>query len=64
MMKQMLAFAQEKGLDSVHGQVLTENRTMLQMCAELGFHIADDPDEHGMKIVTLELQELPALTAH
>jgi len=64
MMKHMIAFAQEKGLDTVHGQVLDENSTMLQMCSELGFHISDDPDEHAMKVVTLELQELPALTAH
>jgi len=64
MMKQMIAFAQEKGLETVHGQVLEENTTMLQMCRELGFHIADDPEEHGMKVVTLELHELPALTAH
>jgi RimJ/RimL family protein N-acetyltransferase len=64
MMKQMIAFAQEKGLETVHGQVLSENTTMLQMCSELGFHIADDPEEHGMKVVTLELHELPALTAH
>jgi acetyltransferase len=48
----------------VHGQVLEENSTMLQMCRELGFHIADDPEERGMKVVTLELHELPALTAH
>jgi acetyltransferase len=64
MMKQMIAFAQEKWLETVHGQVLEENTTMLQMCSELGFHIADDPEERGMKVVTLELHELPALTAH
>src|SRR5215510_3947083 len=64
MMKQMIAFAQEKGLERIHGQVLAENTTMLQMCGELGFEIADDPDEHGMMVVTLELQEVPALTAH
>ena len=64
MMKQMIAFAQEKGLETVHGQVLEENTTMLQMCSELGFHIADDSEERGMKVVTLELHELPALTAH
>ena len=44
MMKQMIAFAQEKGLETVHGQVLEENTTMLQMCRELGFDIADDPE--------------------
>lgn len=64
MMKQMIAFAQEKGLETVLGQVLEENTTMLQMCRELGFDIADDPEERGMKVVTLELHELPALTAH
>jgi RimJ/RimL family protein N-acetyltransferase len=64
MMKHVIAFAQEKGLATVHGQVLAENRTMLQMCAELGFDIDDDPNERGMKIVTLQLHELPALTAH
>jgi hypothetical protein len=26
----------------VQGQVLSENTTMLAMCAELGFHITDD----------------------
>ena len=64
MMKHMIAYAQEKGLEIVHGQVLAENSTMLQMCAELGFHIDEDASERGMKVVTLQLHELPALTAH
>jgi acetyltransferase len=64
MMKHMIAYAQEKGLHTVHGQVLAENATMLQMCAELGFHVAEDGDERGVKVVTLPLHELPALTAH
>lgn len=63
MMKHMIVHAQEKGLHTVHGQVLAENTTMLQMCAELGFHVADD-DEPGVKRVTLPLSELPALSGH
>ena len=43
----------------VQGQVLSENTTMLAMCAELGFHIADDPADPGVKTVTL-----PVRTAH
>ena len=43
----------------MQGQVLSENTTMLAMCAELGFHIADDPDDPGVKTVTL-----PVRTAH
>lgn len=64
LMKHMIAYAQEKGMETVHGQVLTENATMLQMCTELGFYVADDADERGVKVVTLQLHELPALTAH
>jgi hypothetical protein len=32
---------------------LAENATMLAMCAELGFHIAVDPDDPSVKTVTL-----------
>jgi RimJ/RimL family protein N-acetyltransferase len=60
MMKHMIAFAKDRGLKTVQGQVLAENSTMLTMCAELGFHIADDPSERGVKRVTLPLDEVPA----
>jgi RimJ/RimL family protein N-acetyltransferase len=64
LMKYMIAYAQEKGLQTVHGQVLAENVTMLKMCEELGFHVADDGAERGVKVATLPLHELPPLTAH
>jgi RimJ/RimL family protein N-acetyltransferase len=63
MMKHMIAYAQTKGLQTVRGQVLAENATMLLMCSELGFHIADDPGERGVKLVTLPLDEVPAEAA-
>ena len=59
MMKHMIAAAKEKGLMTVHGQVLAENHTMLLMCNELGFHVSDDPDERDVKRVTLALDEVP-----
>jgi RimJ/RimL family protein N-acetyltransferase len=59
LMKHMIEFSKHKNLKTVRGQVLSENTTMLAMCAELGFHIADDPDDRGVKTVTL-----PARTAH
>jgi RimJ/RimL family protein N-acetyltransferase len=61
LMKHMIDYARGKGLETVHGQVLTENSTMLMMCDELGFHTAYDPSERGIKTVTLPLHELPAL---
>ena len=44
LMKHMIEFSRRKDLKTVRGQVLSENSAMLAMCAELGFHIANDPD--------------------
>jgi len=59
LMKRMIEFSKNKDLKTVQGQVLSENTTMLTMCAELGFHIADDSDDPGVKTVTL-----PVHSAH
>jgi len=60
MMKHVIAYAREKGLKSVRGQVLAENASMLTMCLELGFQVHDDPNERGVKLVELPLGEVPA----
>jgi acetyltransferase len=59
LMKRMIEFSKQKGLKTVRGQVLSENTAMLAMCAELGFQIAGDSDDFGVKTVTL-----PVGTAH
>ena len=41
LMRRVIDCAKEKGLRRVYGDVLVENTTMLQMCAELGFHATD-----------------------
>jgi len=41
LMQRVIDYAKEKGLRRVYGDVLAENSTMLQMCAELGFHTQD-----------------------
>ena len=41
LMRRIIDYAKEKGLRRVYGDVLIENATMLQMCAELGFHAQD-----------------------
>jgi len=56
LMKRMIEFSKHKELKTVRGQVLSENSAMLAMCAELGFHIADDPDDPGVKSVTLPVR--------
>ncbi len=53
LMQRMIEYAKQKGLKTVRGQVLSENAAMLAMCAELGFHIDDNPDDLGIKTVAL-----------
>ena len=57
LMQRMIEYARALGLKRVHGQVLAENTTMLRICAELGFHIEDDPNQRGIRVVTLELEK-------
>lgn len=63
LMQRLIEYARTRGLDTIHGQVLAENTTMLQMCAELGFQIADDRDAPGVKVVTLRLAQPEAPSA-
>jgi acetyltransferase len=56
LMELMIEYARVEGLQSIRGQVLQENRTMLQMCRQLGFHITPDPDETSIAIVALALK--------
>ena len=56
LMKLIIRYARSEGLRHIEGEVLKENITMLQMCRELGFQIADDPCDGSIKAVSLELQ--------
>lgn len=59
LMQHMIEFAKRKGLKTVQGQVLAENTTMLTMCAQIGFQIAGDPEDSGVKLIILPLNDLP-----
>jgi RimJ/RimL family protein N-acetyltransferase len=63
LMQRMLEFSKHKNLRMVRGQVLSENTEMLAMCAKLGFHIADDPDDPGVKTVTLPVEHAADLSS-
>jgi acetyltransferase len=59
LMQRIIDYARMIGVKRIHGQVLAENTTMLRMCAELGFDVADDPGGSGIKLATLELARSP-----
>ncbi len=55
LMQLIIEYARAEGIRSIHGQVLQENTTMLEMCRELGFQIASDPQEPSCAVATLPL---------
>jgi acetyltransferase len=55
LMQLIIDYARSEGIGTIKGQVLSENTMMLDMCRELGFAIASDPQEPSSAIVTLRL---------
>jgi len=53
LMQTMIEYAGAEGLQTVEGQVLQDNVTMLAMCRELGFEIAPDPQDADLYVVKL-----------
>src|SRR5262245_53457030 len=56
LMRRVIDYAKEKGLRRVYGDVLVENTTMLQMCAELGFFAQDMGSD--IRRVVLDLKNI------
>lgn len=54
MMREIIAYARKIGLKQIFGDVMAENKRMLEMCAQLGFHPTGNP-EPGIVEVTLDL---------
>ena len=63
LMKLIIEYAAQEGLDAVEGQVMASNKNMLDMCELLGFLVRDDPDEPGTKMVRLDLKNDPQLAS-
>jgi acetyltransferase len=55
LMQMMIAYARAKGLRTVEGKVLHENKAMLDMCRQFGFEIAIDPKNASICDVRLAL---------
>jgi acetyltransferase len=56
LMELIIRYGRSEGLRQIEGQVLRENVRMLQMCHELGFQIADDPQDGSIRSVSLQLK--------
>src|SRR5713226_8820471 len=56
LMRRVIDYAKEKGLRRIYGDVLVENTTMLQMCAELDFYAVDMGSD--IRRVALDLEKI------
>ena len=56
LMQLIIDYAKSEGLKRIDGQILQENSVMLKMCRELGFEIKTDPEDSGVRDVTLVIQ--------
>jgi acetyltransferase len=55
LMQKLIDHARSEGLERLHGEVLSENTTMLRMCRELGFTVTTDSADPGICQVSLDL---------
>jgi acetyltransferase len=55
LMRHLIAYAEKEGLRQLVGDVLANNRRMLDMCQALGFQVSPDPEDSSIHKVTLKL---------
>jgi acetyltransferase len=58
LMNRLISYAKAEGLNELHGSVLSENSTMLNMCRELGFRVSRDPEDLAVMHVALDLSKM------
>ncbi len=58
LMRRIIHYARACGIQEIYGEVLTENKPMLQMNRALGFAVHNDPEDPGLKHVVLQLHQV------
>ena len=57
LMHNLMEVARDRGLEVIEGQVLSDNKRMLELMSSLGFEISVDPDEPSIKRVVAQLHQ-------
>ncbi|MCP5159216.1 MAG: bifunctional acetate--CoA ligase family protein/GNAT family N-acetyltransferase [Gammaproteobacteria bacterium] len=58
LMRRIINYARARGIGEIYGEVLQENKPMLQLNRALGFTIHADPDDPSLKHVILKLHDI------
>ncbi|TYC51524.1 bifunctional acetate--CoA ligase family protein/GNAT family N-acetyltransferase [Rhodobacterales bacterium] len=59
LMKLIIRYARTDGIETIKGEVLKENTSMISVCQALGFKVGTSPDDPGIALVTLPVAEVP-----
>jgi acetyltransferase len=59
-MERIIAYARSRGIRSLRGDVLRENRPMLDLCRDLGFALTALPEDAEIVRASLNLAAVPA----
>ncbi len=57
LMQLIIRYAKADGIETIKGEVLKENTSMLSMCEGLGFSVRTSPDDPGVADVTLPVAD-------
>ncbi|MDJ0930102.1 GNAT family N-acetyltransferase [Breoghania sp.] len=63
LMNLIIEYAARDGIETITGEVLKENSTMLDMCRSLSFKIRPSSDDDAVSIVTLSVADAHTDTA-
>ncbi len=58
LMKLIIRYAKADGIQTIKGEVLKENTSMLGMCQALGFSVKTSADDPGVAVVTLPVTDI------
>lgn len=64
LMADLIDYARERGIETLHGSVMTDNRRMLALCRKLGFARVPGPEDPGIVHLVLRLQRQPSSVNH
>jgi acetyltransferase len=55
LLQRIIDYARQRGAGEIFGHIMSENRTMLEMCGRFGFRVEDGPDWPEITVVRLTL---------
>ena len=59
LMQMIIEYGRAEGVRAIRGQVMSQNKTMLDICARLGFTISPDPQNPDLSLVVLPIAKQP-----